>query len=346
MCRGLPRPKNANVRTKNSGGRAGGGFHLNHKPQPSLTMFASAPPRPVERATPAPTRKEHTRVRIAVKFATPKNRSDVTNDAGYKWRWLVDAFSGFHVAFPQAPPTARAVLAGFIPPVLDKVSGKWQVLDGRGMPMKHARPRSRAVAVTERTSRTLTILLRGDGTMPPDAVPQAVARADALFRDQGGVSVHNVAMTSAAFDVAWRRALTGRCAEYILAYLPAACCNCGKTEGIGCTCVKDRQNLPPLLLCDRCKQLPKDHPPEKLCGYSPSAGRRKGWVHGGCYATWDERNGRLASLEVATAWLGVCKASCTQPGMCRVAPNPFCAPVSDYDAALDPWVGAWWAQVV
>ena len=305
-------------------------------------MFASAPPRPVERATPTPipTPKQHTRVRIAVEFATPKNRSNVINDAGYKWRWLVDAFSGFHVAFPRAPPTATAVLAGFIPPVLDKVSGKWQILDGMGRPMKHARPHSRAAAVPEQTSRTLNILLRGDGTMQPDDVPQAVARADALFRDQGGVSVHNVAMTSAAFDAAWQASKHSG-PEYILAYLPAACCNCGKTEGIGCTCVKDRENLPPLLLCDRCKQLPKDHPPEKLCGYSPSAGSRKGWSHGGCYASWHERNGRLTSLEVATAWFSVCRASCTQPGMCRVAPNPFCAPVSNYNAALDPWVGAW-----
>ena len=290
------------------------------------------PPRPEHTATHTP--KQETRVRLIVEYATPKDRRHPVNDAGWKWRWLVDPFGGFHVAFPCAAPTATAVLDGFLPPVLDKTSGTWNVLDGRGKAVRHARPRSRAAAVTEHTSRTVDILLRGYGTMPQDAVPEAVKRANTLFRDHGGVSVVPVGMTKAAFDFAWNAT-----EQYILAFLPAACCNCGMVEGIGCTCVEDRQTLKPLVLCDRCKQLPTGHPASHLCGYG-GAGRRAGH-HGGCYVAWCERNSRLAAPEVANAWLTVCKASCAKPGMCRVAPNPFCAPVSRQKAALDPWVGGW-----
>ena len=145
-----------------------------------------------------------------------------------------------------------------------------------------------------------------------------------------------VPMDKAAFDRAWRECTMDKNSEFILVYLAAACCNCGKIEGLGCTCVEDRKNAAPLVLCDRCRKLPAGHPAEHLCGYGRRVKGKKSPTHLSCYALWLERRADLAK-----AWLAACNASCTRPGMCRVAPNPFCSPVSARMAALDPWTGVW-----
>jgi len=312
-------------------------------------MEASAPPRP----SPA----QPTFAHLEIKFDRPQppkaSVAQVHGEPGHRWHWLVAAegenFSGFHAVFAHAPPVATAGFAfqHGIKPVFVEGTGKWTIMDAGGRALRQDRPHSRAVAAAgDSDSSTLHLLLRGDGTLPQDAVPRAVENANALLRAHADASVVLLPMGKAAFDFAWQAATSGvhgaASPEYIIVHLPTACCNCGKIEGLGCTCVAGRKkNVAPLLFCDRCKQLPKGHPPEHLCGYSASAGRGRGWAHGGCYATWDARRKLTATPGPPNPWLTVCKAECTQPGMCRVAPNPFCAPVSSQRAALDPWAGAW-----
>ena len=307
-------------------------------------MQASAPPRP----SPAQPTFVHLKIKFDRRQPPKASVACVHGEPGERWHWLVAAegenFSGFHAVFAHAPPVATAGFAfqHGIKPVFIKATGKWAIVDRMGRPVKEERPHSRAVAAAgDFDSSTLHLLLRGDGTLPQGAVPRAVEKANALLGAHADASVALVPMGKAAFDFAWTAA-TSSSHEYVIVYLPTACCTCGKIEGLGCTCVADRKNVGRVPVCDRCKQLPKGHPPEHLCGYSNAKAIQKGWpALGGCYATWHERQKLEATVEFRNPWLTVCKAECTQPGMCRVAPNPFCAPVSSERAALDPWAGNW-----